>query len=113
MYEYYCSVCSCPSSTRQGKYQICGCGSVVHEFTAEQTEKWKCAIEEEQKLRQVRPEQRRTMGIMSVSTAALYYKSGEFQKAKCIAREFLGKDIPNFAREQLNEIIDLVEKLKS
>ncbi|GEM_PF-6311734 len=72
---------------------------------------YKSAAEEEMlALDQVDKTKARTLGVTAVSATALFYKAGDHQAAKNLANQFLNQSsIPLFAREQLGEILELLD----
>ncbi len=61
---------------------------------------------EEQALKLIEGDKLRTIGILAVSTASLYYKSERPEEAKRIADQYLAlPDLPAFARQQLTELV--------
>ncbi|MCI0491196.1 MAG: hypothetical protein L0229_31790 [Blastocatellia bacterium] len=75
--------------------------------TARASELYLLAAEAEMRaLREIDPKKTRTLGVTAVSSAALYYKAGEYQMAQTIAEEWLDKgNIPPFAVYQLSNIL--------
>jgi hypothetical protein len=56
----------------------------------------------------------RTLGIIAVSTVALYYKAGENAHARRIATEQLRQpELPSFAVFQLNELLGEIDKTEA
>lgn len=69
------------------------------------------AEQEEMALAQLDENDSRTLGILAVSTVALYYKAGETARARQVANEQLQQpDLPSFAVFQLNELLEEIEK---
>ena len=67
----------------------------------------KAAEAEENALREVRHDQRRTYGITAVSAVSLYLKAAEPQAARDLALRCLGsKRLPDFAYPQINDLLD-------
>jgi tetratricopeptide (TPR) repeat protein len=57
---------------------------------------------------------KRTLGITVISTAALYFKGKEFEKAELIVHKWLGSDkLPEFATNQLQKILQTIWNEKS
>lgn len=64
---------------------------------------------EEQAILYVDPSKKRTLYITVVSTAALYFKGKEFEKAELIAHKWLGYEkLPEFATNQLQTILQTI-----
>ncbi|MCP4701807.1 MAG: hypothetical protein GY862_33850 [Gammaproteobacteria bacterium] len=64
---------------------------------------------EELALHQLDNSKKRTVGISAVSTASLWYKAKEFQKAEKTAYRWLGSEsLPEFASTQLREILQII-----
>ena len=62
----------------------------------------------------VEPTKVRTLGITAVSTAALWYKAGNFEAAQALAHTWLGKQaLPPFAVNQLREMLELTWSITS
>jgi hypothetical protein len=73
------------------------------------------AEQEELALSAIDPSETRAVGIIAVSAAALWYKAGEYGRAKDLALQWLSAGLlPVFAVDQLGELlseIDRIEKL--
>jgi len=64
------------------------------------------ADSEVQALAEISPEKTRTLGITTVSAAALYYKGQVYETAEKLAYKYLAReDLPAFAAQQLQEIL--------
>lgn len=64
---------------------------------------------EEQAISFVDLSKKRTLCITVVSTAALYFKGKEFEKAELVAHKWLGCDkLPEFATNQLQTILQTI-----
>ncbi len=51
---------------------------------------------------------KRTVGVTAVSAVALWFKAKEFAEAQRLAYQMLGADLPGFAREQLQTILQTI-----
>ena len=64
------------------------------------------AVLEEETLRAIPLEKRRTVGILGVSAASLWYRASRYSEAERVARQILREpDLPAAAREQIDEIL--------
>lgn len=69
----------------------------------------RAAVAEVQAYRVTDKERPRTTGILAVSAAALWYKSGKLQEAERFAHEASGlPHLPSFARQQLRELLQAI-----
>jgi len=70
----------------------------------------KAAAFEEAALKAVGSDKPRTLGILAVSTIALYYKGADYDSVKRLTRELFSQyQLPEFAISQINEILDEVQ----
>lgn len=66
------------------------------------------ARQEEAEFDAVAPGKPRTKGILAVSTAALWYKSGELEAAEQFAHNASRVDLPPFAKKELRELLQTI-----
>ncbi len=64
-------------------------------------------------LQTIPPGQPRTQGILSVSAVSLFFKASALEEAEAHAYSFLNQQLPEFARDQLRELLQVVWEEKA